>query len=114
MNISEYIWLALRALRTNKIRSILTMLGIIIGVASVILLVSIGTGLQAFVTSQFASLGSNKVFVLPGKIDLKRMGGRPTTPVSKFELSDVNDIMRSSDVITDVTPVVTQVGTITY
>lgn len=114
MNIAEYFLLALRALRTNKIRSILTMLGIIIGVASVILLVSIGTGLQAFVTSQFASLGSNKVFVLPGKVDLKRMGGRPTTPVSKFELSDVNDIMRSSDVIRDVTPVVTQAGMITY
>lgn len=114
MNIAEYFFLAIRALRTNKIRSILTMLGIIIGVASVILLVSIGTGLQAFVTSQFASLGSNKVFVLPGKVDLKNMGGRPTTPVSKFELSDVADIMRSSDVITDVTPVVTKTGTITY
>ena len=114
MNISEYIWLALRALRTNKIRSILTMLGIIIGVSSVILLVSIGTGLQAFVTTQFASLGANKVFVLPGKVDLKRVGGRPTTPVSKFELDDVHDIVRSSDVITDVTPVVTQTGTVTY
>ncbi len=114
MNIAEYFLLALRALRTNKIRSILTMLGIIIGVASVILLVSIGTGLQTFVTNQFASLGSNKVFVLPGKVDLKNMGGRPTTPVSKFELSDVNDIVRGSDVIRDVTPVVTQAGTITY
>src|SRR3989344_853674 len=114
MNITEYFLLALRALRTNKIRSMLTMLGIIIGVASVILLVSIGTGLQAFVTSQFASLGSNKVFVLPGKVDLKRVGGRPTTPVSKFELDDVNDIIRSSDVITDVTPVLTQTGTVIY
>ena len=114
MNISEYIWLALRALRTNKIRSILTMLGIIIGVSSVILLVSIGTGIQTFVTTQFASLGANKVFVLPGKVDLKRVGGRPTTPVSKFELDDVHDIVRSSEVITDVTPVVTQTGTVTY
>lgn len=114
MNIAEYMILALRALRTNKIRSILTMLGIIIGVASVILLVSIGTGLQAYVTEQFASLGANKVFVLPGKVDLKRMGGRPTTPVSKFELGDVMDIVRGSTVITDVTPVVTQTGTITY
>lgn len=114
MNIAEYMILALRALRTNKIRSILTMLGIIIGVASVILLVSIGTGLQAYFTQQFASLGANKVFVLPGKIDLKRMGGRPTTPVSKFELGDVADLVRGSNVISDVTPVVTQTGTITY
>jgi putative ABC transport system permease protein len=114
MNTFEYMWLALRALRTNKIRSILTMLGIIIGVASVILLVSIGSGLQAFVTSQFASLGSNKVFVFPGKMDLKRMTGRPGTPVSKFEVDDVSDILRSSDLIKDVTPVAVQNGTIMY
>lgn len=114
MNIHEYIWLALRALRTNKIRSILTMLGIIIGVASVILLVSIGTGLQAYVTNQFASLGSNKIFILPGKVDLKRMGGRPVTPVSRFELTDVSDIKRGSEVVTDVSPAVAQNGTITY
>ncbi len=114
MNTFEYIWLALRALRTNKIRSILTMLGIIIGVASVILLVSIGSGLQAFVTSQFASLGSNKIFVFPGETDLKRIGGRPGTPVSKFELGDVGDILRSSDAIKEVTPVVVQTGTIVY
>ena len=44
---------AARAIRTNKVRSVLTTLGIIIGVASVILLVSIGSGLQAFVTKEF-------------------------------------------------------------
>ncbi|MBI3956254.1 ABC transporter permease [Candidatus Gottesmanbacteria bacterium] len=114
MNTFEYIRLALRALRTNNIRSILTMLGIIIGVASVILLVSIGSGLQAFVTSQFSSLGSNKIFVFPGETDLKRIGGRPFTPVSKFELGDVGDILRSSDAISEVTPVTVQTGTVSF
>ena len=52
MNFAEYVKLAFNALRTNKVRSLLTMLGIIIGVASVILLVSIGTGLQNYVTEQ--------------------------------------------------------------
>lgn len=114
MNTLEYIWLALRALRTNTIRSILTMLGIIIGVASVILLVSVGAGLQAYVTNQFVSLGSNKVFVLPGKMDLKQLRGGPTTPVSRFELDDVSEIKRRSDSVADVTPVVSQNGTIAH
>ncbi len=114
MNTFEYMWLALRALRTNKIRSILTMLGIIIGVASVILLVSIGTGIQAYVTNQFTSLGSNKIFVLPGKVDLKQLGGRPTSPVSKFILDDVASLSRASDGISAVTPTIVQNGTIAY
>lgn len=114
MNLAEYFLLAIRALRTNKIRSILTMLGIIIGVASVILLVSIGAGLQAYVTSQFASLGANKVFILPGKVDLKGMGSGPGTPVSRFELGDVSDIKRGSEVVTDVSPAVVQRKAIMY
>ena len=110
----EYMILALRALRINKIRSILTMLGIIIGVASVILLVSIGTGIQAYVTNQFTSLGSNKIFVLPGKVDLKQLGGRPTSPVSKFILDDVVSLSRASEGISAVTPTIVQNGTIAY
>ena len=94
MNLSEYIKLALRALRTNKVRAILTMLGIIIGVSSVILLVSIGTGLQEYVTTQFQSLGANTIFVMPGKIDLKNMqsAGTSMMTVSKLEVSDIEDI----------------------
>jgi putative ABC transport system permease protein len=58
--------IAIKAILTNKVRSFLTMLGVIIGVASVVLLTSIGTGLQAFVSDQFAALGSNTLFVVPG------------------------------------------------
>lgn len=108
MNILEFFLLALRSLKANKSRALLTMLGIIIGVASVILLVSIGTGLQAFVTQQFATLGSNTLFILPGKVDFR--SGGPSTPVSKFELSDVSDILRSSDDITEVMPGVAQMS----
>ena len=57
---------AIKAILTNKVRAFLTTLGIIIGVSSVVLLMSIGTGLQAYVTDQFASLGSNALFVVPG------------------------------------------------
>src|SRR3990167_3258138 len=96
MGFLEFIKLALGALKTNKVRSILTMLGIIIGVASVILLVSIGSGLQSFVTQQFAALGSNTVYIMPGKIDLKSGNpGQQMLSISKFELSDVGDILRN-------------------
>ena len=59
--------IALQSIARNKFRAFLTMLGVIIGVGSVVLLTSIGTGLQAYVTDQFASLGSNILFVVPGK-----------------------------------------------
>jgi len=57
---------ALKAIWINKVRSALTMLGVIIGVGSVVLLTSIGTGLQSYVTDQFASLGTNTIYVMPG------------------------------------------------
>jgi putative ABC transport system permease protein len=59
---------AMRALAANKLRSVLTMLGIIIGVGAVIALMSIGRGVEKYVTDQFAGLGSNLLFVVPGQI----------------------------------------------
>jgi putative ABC transport system permease protein len=58
--------IALRALRVNKMRSALTMLGIIIGVGAVIAMVSVGTGAAARIQEQIASIGSNLLMVLPG------------------------------------------------
>lgn len=59
--------LAIQSIFRNKVRSFLTMLGIIIGVGSVVLLTSIGNGLQAYVSDQFEALGSNTIYVVPGK-----------------------------------------------
>lgn len=66
MQISSVFPLAIKSILLNKSRSFLTMLGVIIGVGSVVLLTSIGTGLQAYVTDQFASLGTNILYVVPG------------------------------------------------
>jgi putative ABC transport system permease protein len=60
--------IAVRALRVNKLRSALTMLGIIIGVAAVIAMVSVGAGAQARVAEQIQSLGSNLIIVLSGSV----------------------------------------------
>jgi putative ABC transport system permease protein len=59
--------IAIKAILVNKVRSFLTMLGVIIGVGSVVLLTSIGTGLQSYITDQFASLGTNTLYVVPGQ-----------------------------------------------
>ncbi|MCH4178266.1 MAG: ABC transporter permease [Megasphaera sp.] len=66
MLFNESIAIAVTALLSNKMRSILTMLGIIIGVAAVIIMISIGFGVRANVTSSIASLGSNMLIVSPG------------------------------------------------
>lgn len=58
--------IAVRALRTNKMRSFLTMLGIIIGIAAVIAMVAIGSGASKIISDQIASVGSNILLVLPG------------------------------------------------
>jgi putative ABC transport system permease protein len=60
--------IALRALRVNKLRSTLTMLGIIIGVAAVITMIAVGSGAQARVEDQIKSLGSNLLMLLPGSV----------------------------------------------
>ncbi|GAB4567631.1 MAG: ABC transporter permease [Anaerolineae bacterium] len=91
MNLMESVRIALRALSSNKLRSALTMLGIIIGVGAVITLVSVGKGVENYVTSQFQSIGSNLLFVVPGRLDEAgppgaRRSGQPLT------MSDVEAI----------------------
>ncbi len=66
----ENLRVALRALAANKLRSVLTILGIIIGVAAVIALVALGNGVQAFINGQFQQQGANLVFVFPARIDV--------------------------------------------
>jgi len=67
MNFSQSFRLAIKSLRTSKMRSLLTMLGIIIGVAAVIIITSLGTGMQNYMNDQFEELGSNlvQVYVYP-------------------------------------------------
>src|SRR5512142_148123 len=68
MQILESINIALRALSANKLRSALTMLGMIIGVGAVITLMSVGRGAQASITNQIKGMGTNLLFVTPGAV----------------------------------------------
>jgi putative ABC transport system permease protein len=69
MSLVQSIFVALRALTVNKMRAGLTMLGIIIGISAVIILVSVGQGVQSAFAQQMQSIGSNLIFVLPGGLE---------------------------------------------
>ena len=78
MSVLESIRMALRSLAANKMRSALTMLGIIIGTGAVIALLSVGQGAQAEITNQIQSIGSNLIFVFAGQLDQTSSTGMTT------------------------------------
>ncbi len=88
MNITESIRVAVRALTANKLRSILTMLGIIIGVGAVITLVSVGQGVEKMVTDSIQGIGSNLLFVIPSDPEGSRMQGSSLTYVDAKAIAD--------------------------
>ena len=92
-NLAENMTSALRALRESWLRSALTMLGIVIGVGSVVLLVAIGQGVKADITNQMETLGTNVMFILPGRLD---PSGQPnmmaTLGISTLTEKDVADL----------------------
>src|SRR3989442_8969421 len=82
MNVWQSARVAVRALRVNKLRSALTMLGIIIGVGAVIAMVGVGAGAQARVAEQIGSLGSNLIILKSGSVTTSGVrlgGGTPST-----------------------------------
>jgi putative ABC transport system permease protein len=72
--LQETVGMALSTLRANRLRSLLTMLGIVIGNASVITLVGVGRGAQNLAEGQLSNLGANVLFVVPGNNDTRRQG----------------------------------------
>lgn len=82
MRIKDILYLSFAALRINKSRSVLTMLGIIIGIASVILMLSVGQSAQGYLLSQVSSFGSDLVFISNGRGDEVR-GGPPSAAVKQ-------------------------------
>jgi len=95
--------LAARAIRRNVLRSFLTVLGIVIGVAAVIIMVTLGNGATAKVTQQIASLGSNLLMVTPGK----RIGPGQLSGAAAFKLDDAEAIAREIGGVAGVAPAAT-------
>lgn len=91
-------------LMANKVRSTLTMLGVIIGVFSVVILVAIGNGIESFIVGQFNSLGSNLVLIAPGNFEFN---DDPAKAFSRNKLDDKHIKLietHASDVVAYVTP----------
>jgi putative ABC transport system permease protein len=103
MNLIESLNMAATTLIANKLRSGLTMLGIIIGNASVITMIGVGEGTQILAADQFKNLGPNTLFILPGspKAQNIRSGGTPPTLV----LSDARAIARQVPSVSGVAPI---------
>jgi putative ABC transport system permease protein len=104
MLIGEIIRVALGALRANKLRSLLTMLGIVIGVAAVIAVVALGTGAQSAVKERISSLGTTLLTVMPGQ---QRGMGVTFDQSMKLTMDDAKAIEERSTAITAVQPEMT-------
>jgi putative ABC transport system permease protein len=104
---------ALRALRINKMRSFLTMLGIIIGVGAVIVMVAIGSGAREMIAKQIASMGSNLLIVVPGATTSggARMGGGSASTLTS---DDARAIKEECPAIKTVAPIWGGVTQIVY
>jgi putative ABC transport system permease protein len=115
MSIVESARIALGALTANKLRAVLTMLGIIIGVGAVIALLSVGHGFQEYISQQFEGLGSNLLFVIPGQLE---QGGphdgrsqQRIQPLTMGDAEAVADPYQVSDVVA-VAPEFSRSGTV--
>jgi len=91
----RFIWtmrIAFRALKSNKLRSALTMLGIVIGVAAVIATAAIGSGAKQPIQEQIASIGSNIIIVLPGSLTSSglRMGTGNAITLSESDARELS------------------------
>ena len=102
--------LALQEIRRNVMRSSLTILGVVIGVAAVITMVNIGSGATVQVTQQIESLGTNLLIVTPGQ----RMGMGQRAPASAFEVDDAEAIAREVPAVAGVAPSSSQVVTTVF
>jgi putative ABC transport system permease protein len=105
MTWTDAIHLALRALTAHRLRSFLTLLGIAVGIAAVILLTSIGEGVHRFVLAEFSQFGTNIIEIAPGKTAASGGPGGLQTTVRLLTIEDVEALARLPD-ITRSTPVV--------
>ncbi len=113
MNISNLIIIAIKALSNNKLRAFLTMLGIIIGVGSVITMLAIGQGSKASINAQISEMGSNMIMIKPGE---DRRGGvmRDASSQKTLKIEDYKSIKSRTDILSAVSPVVSSSGQYIY
>jgi putative ABC transport system permease protein len=100
MNVRDAVFLALRAITAHRLRSVLTLSGIAVGIAAVILLTSIGEGIHRYVLAEFSQFGTNVIAIAPGKV--KVGGGPPSglpTSVRPLTIEDAVALERVPNVV---------------
>src|SRR3569832_2206860 len=113
MNPFELLRIALDALAANKVRSFLTMLGVIIGVASVIMLVAIGEGAKNYIRKELMGIGTNLLIIDPGKTETSGMGHMPSG-VQKLTLTDMHALEKRARLLVAMAPVVVSSAPVKY
>ena len=113
MNTTNLLKIALRALANNKLRGFLTMLGIIIGVASVITMLAIGQGSKRSIQAQISEMGSNMIMIQPGA-DMRGGVRQDASAMETLKLQDYEDIVNETRYVSATSPSVNSSGQAIY
>lgn len=113
MNLANLLKIAFKALSNNKLRGFLTMLGIIIGVASVITMLAIGQGSKKSIQAQISEMGSNMIMIHPGG-DMRGGVRLDADDMESLKLEDLEDIQTKTSFVTYVSPAVNSAGQAIY
>ena len=113
MNITNLFKVSLKAVANNKMRSFLSMLGIIIGVAAVIIMMSIGQGSKESIRQELSTMGTNLLTIRPGA-DMRGGVRQDPSAMQTLKMADYERIMREKKFVTKVSPEVTASGQAIY
>ena len=113
MNFTQSFKLALKSLKTSKMRAFLTMLGIIIGVASVITMLAIGQGSKRSIQAQISEMGSNMIMIQPGA-DMRGGVRQDASAMETLKLQDYEDIVNETRYVSATSPSVNSSGQAIY
>lgn len=113
MNILNLFKVSIRAVANNKMRSFLSMLGIIIGVAAVIIMMSIGQGSKESIRAELSTMGTNLINIRPGA-DMRGGVRQDPSSMQTLKMADYERIMREKKYVTNVSPEVTASGQAIY
>ena len=113
MNLANLFKIAVRALANNKLRGFLTMLGIIIGVASVITMLAIGQGSKKSIQAEISEMGSNMIMIQPGG-DMRGGVRQSADNMETLKLKDYEDIVNETRYVSAVSPSVNSSGQAIY
>ncbi|MGM9796355.1 MAG: ABC transporter permease [Parabacteroides sp.] len=113
MNAANLLKIAIRALANNKLRGFLTMLGIIIGVASVITMLAIGQGSKQSIQAQISEMGSNMIMIQPGA-DMRGGQRQDASSMETLKLQDFEDIVNETRYVAAASPSVNSSGQAIY